>query len=136
MKIALIGAGVIGRLRAAAVHANESTALVAVADINALAADEVARSLGAKAFVDYRKLLEVPSLEAVIVSTPAPLHEEMCLAALEHGCHVLCEKPLAPNLESCQRIRRAAPGVAAPGIRKDLRKELRPVRCGSASAGA
>jgi predicted dehydrogenase len=108
MKIAVIGTGVIGRLRAATVHANKMTDLVAVADVDSNSAAEVARLWEAKAFSDYREMLQHQSLDAVIVSSPAALHEEMCIAALESDCHVLCEKPLAPSLESCRHIRRQA----------------------------
>ncbi|MBC7813894.1 MAG: Gfo/Idh/MocA family oxidoreductase [Burkholderiales bacterium] len=45
---------------------------------------------------DYRELLE-QDLDAVIVGSPHDLHYEHALAALEKGCHVMCEKPMTLN---------------------------------------
>lgn len=44
---------------------------------------------------DYRELLSAGGLDGVIVSSPHHLHFEHATAALEHGLHVLCEKPMA-----------------------------------------
>jgi predicted dehydrogenase len=57
---------------------------------------------------DYRSLLDDAAVEAVIISTPVQLHEEMAVAALAAGKHVLCEKPLSNSVESCRRILDAA----------------------------
>src|SRR5262245_31383621 len=43
---------------------------------------------------DYRQLLEQP-LDAVVVTSPHSLHYEHTRAALEHGLHVMVEKPMA-----------------------------------------
>jgi predicted dehydrogenase len=43
---------------------------------------------------DWQEALGVDDLDAVSIVSPAFLHREMALAALERGCHVLCEKPL------------------------------------------
>lgn len=113
MRIGVIGAaGVIGRLRARTVADNPGTTLVAVMD----ATDDAARSAvigGARPVTDLRAFLDV-EMDAVIVSTPLPLHEEQCVAALASGRHVLCEKPLSNSVESCRRIVEAA--VAAKRV--------------------
>jgi len=46
---------------------------------------------------DYRELLAMDDLDAVIVTTPHTLHYEHTLASLERGLHVMCEKPLATS---------------------------------------
>jgi len=104
MRFSLLGAGVIGRLRARAVARDPERELVAVADIDEAAAAYAACGTGARVFGDYRKLLEGDQADVVIVSTPVHLHEEMVVAALAAGKHVLCEKPLSNSAESCRRI--------------------------------
>ncbi len=54
----------------------------------------------AKSYGAYASLLKDPSVDAVYVALPNALHFEYCRQALEHGKHVLCEKPLV--LESRQ----------------------------------
>src|SRR5262245_37139686 len=55
-------------------------------------------------FDDTRALLEAVALDAVVVATPHPRHEEPTLAALEAGLHVLTEKPLAVHVASVERM--------------------------------
>ncbi|MEA2187286.1 MAG: hypothetical protein QOK16_2297 [Solirubrobacteraceae bacterium] len=53
---------------------------------------------------DLRELLDHPGLEAVHVATPVSLHAETAIAAARHGLHVLCEKPLAANLQQAREV--------------------------------
>jgi predicted dehydrogenase len=87
---------------------NSRTQLVAVADVDEGRARAAAGATGAKVVTDWRDALGVGGVEAVIVSSPVQLHEEMCLAAFQAGCHVLCEKPLSNSLESARRIAEGA----------------------------
>ena len=98
----------IGGLRARSVARNPDTELAAVADVDDGRAARAAAGTGARLYADYRPLLEETESDAVIVSSPVPLHEEMILAALNSGKHVLCEKPLAGTPASCRRILEAA----------------------------
>jgi predicted dehydrogenase len=110
MKFAVIGAGVIGQLRARSIAKRSDTTLVGVADRDLASAERAARAAGggARAHQDYRTLVDDPHVEAVIISTPVHLHEEMAVAAFAAGKHVLCEKPLSNSVESCRRILDAA----------------------------
>jgi len=108
MKFGVIGAGVIGQLRARSIAVNPETSLAAVADPELARASQAVGSSGARASQDYRSLLDDAAVEAVIISTPVQLHEEMAVAALAAGKHVLCEKPLSNSVESCRRILDAA----------------------------
>jgi predicted dehydrogenase len=103
----LIGAGGIGRVRATALAATPRCRLAAVADADAGRARDAAFG-GAPAFDDYRRLLESREVDAVVISTPPPSHEEIALAALAAGKHVLCEKPLSNTVEACRRMVEAA----------------------------
>jgi predicted dehydrogenase len=64
---------------------------------------------------DMEELLSFPGLEAVHVATPVTTHLEFAVAAAERGLHVLCEKPLADNLEDAQRIVRAIRSAGVVG---------------------
>ena len=55
-------------------------------------------------FDDPRKMLEATAPDIVSVCTPPFLHHEQTLLALEHGCHVFCEKPMAESLDQADEI--------------------------------
>jgi len=61
-----------------------------------------------RAFADYRRMLEMPDLDGVVIATPLYLHAPMCLAALAARKHVFCEKSLAYSFEECAAVSRAA----------------------------
>lgn len=91
-----IGCGAIGQrrhLREAA--GNKNIQIAAVCDVNRSRASEVGKRYKTPAFFDYREMLDNIELDAVVVATPNALHAEMSIAAMESGCHVLCEKPMA-----------------------------------------
>jgi predicted dehydrogenase len=108
MRFGLIGCGFAGSLRAAAIANLKWCRLTAVADVDSTRASSVAQRYGAAAEPDWRALVRREDVEAVIISTPPPLHEEMCVTALQHGKHVLCEKPLARSPAECRSIVEAA----------------------------
>ena len=108
MMFGVLGAGVIGQLRAQTVVSHPSTALACVCDTDSAAARRAAARTGARVETDWRRVVSAPDVGAVIVSTPVQLHEEMCVAALEAGKHVLCEKPLSASVDGCRRIVAAA----------------------------
>jgi predicted dehydrogenase len=107
MRFAVVGAGVIGQMRARSV-ARAGDELVAVSDPNTEAARVAAAGTRARVAADHRAFLSDGSVDAVIVSTPVQLHEAIILEALSAGKHVLCEKPLSNSPESCRRILEAA----------------------------
>ncbi len=55
-------------------------------------------------YADYRQMLTREDLDAVVVVTPDHLHTEITCAALEAGCDVLVEKPLATDIVECHRV--------------------------------
>jgi len=71
-------------------------------------AKEIAPS--AATLSDYRKLLESPDVEAVVVATPSYLHKDIALAAVQAGKHVYCESPLATTIEDAKAIALAGQG--------------------------
>ena len=85
--------------------------LVAVAardhDRARAAADEWGAPL---AFGSYAELIASDEVDAVYIGTPAALHREWAVAAIEAGKHVLCEKPLAANADDARAIAAADRG--------------------------
>ena len=55
-------------------------------------------------FEDYEKALAEAKPDAVCISTYPDAHEEFALKALEVGCHIFIEKPLADSVAGCERI--------------------------------
>ncbi|ELY65769.1 oxidoreductase domain-containing protein [Natronococcus jeotgali DSM 18795] len=82
--------------------------VVAGADLVASTREEFAETYGAATYEAFEEMYDGENLDAVAVSTPNAFHEEAVVAALERGYDVLCEKPLANDLESAERIADAA----------------------------
>jgi predicted dehydrogenase len=59
-------------------------------------------------FEDYKEMLATAELDAVYVAGPNHLHRDMTVAALEAGCHVLCEKPMETTLAKVDEMIAAA----------------------------
>lgn len=59
-------------------------------------------------FEDLESLLEVGRPDVVVVSTPPDSHASTCIAALEAGAHVLCEKPFVTSLAEADAVLGAA----------------------------
>jgi predicted dehydrogenase len=91
--VAIVGCGLIGRKRAAALG---SARLVACADVDAERAEALARTApGATATSDWRAAVARPDVDVVIVSTVNNALAPVTLAAAAAGKHVLVEKPAA-----------------------------------------
>ena len=87
---------------------------IALADVDQSVLDERAADVEAlrgtrpKLFKDYRKLLEMKELDAVVIATPDHWHCLIFCDALSAGKHVYCEKPLANSIEECNVMLGAA----------------------------
>jgi predicted dehydrogenase len=57
---------------------------------------------------DFSKLVKRDDIEAIVIATPQFNHCELTLQAFENGKHVFCEKPLAVNMEECDKMINAA----------------------------
>jgi len=79
--------------------------LVAVCGSNRERTEAVARKYGVDLwFTDVEAMLDTPDIQAVYVASPVDLHKPHVLAAARRGMHVLCEKPLALNVQECREI--------------------------------
>ena len=59
-------------------------------------------------YADYREMLEKERPDAVVVTSPHTAHSEHGMAALEAGCHVLIDKPMATSAEDARKLKRLA----------------------------
>ena len=100
LRIALVGAGQFGQNHCRVVRQSARAELTAVVDI------DPSRATIAEYFADYREL--AGKVDAAIVATPTSAHAEIGCWLLEHGIDVLVEKPIAPDLESADRLIAAA----------------------------
>ena len=107
-KIAIVGAGIIGKTHSETIYKNSECILVAVADIDELKAKEIAQLHGAECYTDYKKMAEEVEMDAVILNLPHFLHCEATIYFLEKGIDVLVEKPMANTVEECDRMIEAA----------------------------
>lgn len=105
----VIGAGQMGNVHAAAIGAVADARVVAVADVDEARARQLADEHKLEhCYTDYRKLLEVPDVKAVVVATPDGLHCEPSVASAQAGKHVLVEKPIATTMADADKIIAAA----------------------------
>ncbi len=95
LRVALIGAGGIGRVHLGAWASVPEVEMVAVVDTDEQRAQEAAQQAAAEAFTDHEQMLAAIEPAAVDVCTPPARHREPTEAALQAGAHVICEKPLA-----------------------------------------
>ncbi|MCL2558442.1 MAG: Gfo/Idh/MocA family oxidoreductase [Treponema sp.] len=62
-------------------------------------------------FDDWKKAFEnLPEVDAAIIATQDNMHLAPLLAAMKHGLHVICEKPIVPTLAECHEIQKASSG--------------------------
>lgn len=105
VQLGIVGLGRMGRFHAAAIAEVEEVVVVALAEPSP---DALAQALaivpGAEPYPVVGDVLAHPGLEAVLVAAPTSLHPPIVQAALSAGVHVLCEKPLALDLDDARRL--------------------------------
>lgn len=106
LRVGLCGLGEIGQVHLAAIRESEAVELAAVCELDAeLAASSVGDTVPVFDSVD--EMLSA-GVDVVDVCLPHHLHVPVAVEALEGGCHVVLEKPLAMDLEGCDAIAAAA----------------------------
>ena len=107
--------GLVAASRIANAAVVEPARMVPGVEVSAIAARDRSRAVETAdqwsiplVFDSYQAMIESDDIDAVYIATPASLHREWTIAAIEAGKHVLCEKPLAANAEDAARIADAA----------------------------
>ncbi len=106
IKSAVIGAGYLGKFHAEKYAGLADCELVAVVDVNQQAAEEIAQKYQTQALTDYHQLLG--KVDAVSIVVPTTLHHQVALDFINHGTHVLVEKPITVTIEEADELIAAA----------------------------
>ncbi|HKQ81070.1 MAG TPA: Gfo/Idh/MocA family oxidoreductase [Steroidobacteraceae bacterium] len=102
IRTAVIGVGYLGRFHAQKYAQLPDAELVAVVDRDQGAAAKVAAETQCAALSDFRALFG--RVQAVSIAVPTPAHYEIAKACLEHGIHVLVEKPITTTVEQAREL--------------------------------
>ncbi|MBN8430063.1 Gfo/Idh/MocA family oxidoreductase [Microbulbifer salipaludis] len=113
IRFGVIGSGMIAAVVAKAIQQSANASLVAVASRRREKAQEFAAEHSVPmVFDDWRQLIQEDSVDAVYIATPTAGREEICLAALEAGKHLISEKPFI----SSDSVKRIAALASAKGL--------------------
>jgi len=83
--------------------------LTAVASRNIEKAETFSKEYGAKyAFGSYEELFQCDEVDVIYIATPHTSHAQWSIKAMDHGKHVLCEKPIGVNLSEVEKMITAA----------------------------
>ena len=106
VRVGVIGCGWIGNTTHVPAFAqNPKARLIAICDADEGLLQKIGDKYGIRnRFRNYTELIESKLVDAVSICTPTDTHSEIAISALEAGIHVLCEKPLASNLQEADAI--------------------------------
>lgn len=105
LRIGLVGTGAIGRTHIERINNTlQGAKVVGCADANVDFCKSVAEKYGIKAWESGEEMIASDEIDAVVVTTLDPFHEQYVMAAIKAGKYVFCEKPLAPEADACKRI--------------------------------
>ena len=103
--IALIGCGSMGAAHLNDIYTKENVIVACVCDIDADRAKTFAKKYKARRFeTDWKKAVEADDIDIVIIATYPSTHLEILTKCIELGKHILCEKPITPDLESGKKF--------------------------------
>ena len=109
LRVGFIGAGGIAGTHMRYLKEMADVQLVAASDVSAAALDSVKANHGVETvYEDWKAMLAAEKLDAVSVCTPNGLHAPATIDALNAGCHVLVEKPLAMDAKEGRKMIAAA----------------------------
>jgi predicted dehydrogenase len=131
-RIALLGAGLIGREHAGLIVAHPATELAAICDPSP-AAEALAARLSVPHFADYVAGLEAVRPDGAIVALPNQLHEAAALACIERGIASLVEKPVADTVAAGTRIAEASERTGVPVLVGHHRRHSPDIRAAKAA---
>lgn len=109
LRVLVVGCGHMGGSHARAYHAIEGYELAGLVDRSGRRSKPLAETVGdPPLFNDFHAALAETKPDVVSINTYPGTHAEFALAAIEAGCHVFVEKPIAPTVEEAQRVVDAA----------------------------
>ncbi len=106
LSFAIVGCGRIGKRHAE--HILNNGELVAVCDTDFTKAKALSKETGARAFESIDSMLAEAEFDVLSVCTPNGLHAKHSIQGLQSGHHVLCEKPMAIDVQDCGEMIKAS----------------------------
>lgn len=113
VRIAVVGAGDIGRRHMQAIVDDGDCLLVAVVDPQPIGAETAAR-LGVRHFLDLESMIDVAKPDGVIVAAPNAVHVKLTERCLAHRIPVLVEKPISDTVKSAYALADLADQTGVP----------------------
>ena len=105
IRIGVIGTGFARLTQIPAFKTCDGAEVVSVASAHLENAEKVATEFGIEHFTDdWQETVKREDIDLISITTPPNLHLEMTLLSLEHGKHVLCEKPMAMNAHETREM--------------------------------
>jgi predicted dehydrogenase len=96
LKVALVGCGKAADMHVSGIRRLNTARIVAVCDLEPLMAQQLAARHGiANCYTDFDELLAIEKPDVVHIATPPQLHLSLAMNAMDAGCHLVVEKPLA-----------------------------------------
>ncbi len=108
LRVGVVGCGLIGSRRAKETSLHACSRLGRVIDVDVERAARLADELGCESGEHWREVIQDPSIDVVVVSTPNRYLGEIGIAALQSGKHVFVEKPPGRNLTETRALAEAA----------------------------
>jgi len=117
LRVGIAGLGFMGRIHYKYWKALEGAEVAAICDANPNIEEDVKRAVGnigeaeevidfdsLQLYADFEKMLSDGKLDAISLTLPTYLHADYSIKALAAGVNVLCEKPMALNVQDCERM--------------------------------
>jgi predicted dehydrogenase len=105
MKVGIVGCGNIATLHVPNILRHKNIEVVSIADVHRQTAEELASQFGLKnIYSDFEAMLNEQKPDVVHILTPPATHAPLAIRAMESGCHVLVEKPMALTLEEADAM--------------------------------
>lgn len=106
LKIALIGAGIMGTQDLSTALQHENVAVVAVCDLYDGRLESAKEKWGQHLFLtkDHKEILKRNDIDAVLIGTPDHWHKQISVDALNAGKHVYCEKPMVHSVDEGKEV--------------------------------
>jgi predicted dehydrogenase len=117
LKVGIVGFGFMGQTHYKCWKALEGAQVTAICDVNPNIEEDTKRAVGnigdteqevdfssLQLFTDLDQMLKTAELDAVSITLPTSLHTDCTIKALKAGVNVFCEKPMALNVEDCERM--------------------------------
>lgn len=104
LRLGIIGCGDRGSGISESIKSHPMFTVEAISDVIPFRLSALQKTTRAKAYADYRTLLEDKKVDAVIIAVPFGLHDEVSIDAINAGKHVYCEKTMVKGIQQIQQV--------------------------------